>query len=95
MQKGELHPLVLQLQDAGVLISRKSHNSHHREPFENNYCIVSGMCNERLDSSGVLQWMEHRIYLYLVYVCTLLPGTPSISDRLNRSARQDCCQKSS
>ena len=62
MQKGELHPLVLQLQDAGVLISGKSHNSHHREPFENNYCIVSGMCNERLDSSGVLQWMEHRIY---------------------------------
>ncbi len=45
-----------------MIISRKSHNAHHREPFENNYCIVSGICNEWLDDSGVLQWMEERIF---------------------------------
>lgn len=62
MQKSELPLLVQQLQSAGVIINRKAHNAHHREPFENNYCIVSGMCNETLDNSGVLQWMEQRIF---------------------------------
>lgn len=64
MQKQELPFPVHQLQEAGILISRRAHKAHHREPFENNYCIVSGACNEALDNSGVLQWMENRIYEY-------------------------------
>ena len=38
------------LQSAGLAISRKAHLLHHRAPYENNYCIVSGHCNHLLDS---------------------------------------------
>ncbi|QDZ24819.1 B domain of TMEM189 domain-containing protein [Chloropicon primus] len=62
MKKQELPFLVNDLQEAGLLISRKAHSSHHREPFENNYCIVSGLCNDALDGSGVLQFLEKKIF---------------------------------
>jgi len=55
-------PAVVQLlQDAGVLISRKSHGAHHLPPFGGNYCIVSGLCNPLLDG-GLLTALERRIF---------------------------------
>lgn len=49
------------LQDAGLLVSRRMHGAHHRAPFECNYCIVSGVCNGVLDSSGFFVRLEHWI----------------------------------
>ena len=40
------------VQDAGILVSRKVHGSHHKAPFEGNYCIVSGIWNPILDAGG-------------------------------------------
>ncbi|GFR48763.1 hypothetical protein Agub_g10584 [Astrephomene gubernaculifera] len=61
MKKSELHPAVVALQDAGVLIGRRMHGAHHRPPFTDNYCIVSGWWNPLLDGSGVFRRMEEAI----------------------------------
>ncbi|CAM9387222.1 unnamed protein product, partial [Hapterophycus canaliculatus] len=42
-------PLVLGLQRLGVTVSRKEHGQHHSSPFEEKYCIVTGICNGPLD----------------------------------------------
>ncbi len=57
MKKSELHPAVVALQEAGLLIGRKAHGAHHRAPFEGNYCIVSGWWNELLDNSLFFRWV--------------------------------------
>lgn len=59
----ELSSWVLNLQKAGILISTGAHGLHHRKPFNNNYCIVSGIWNPLLDQSEVFYWMERVIYL--------------------------------
>lgn len=62
MSKADALPLPESLQRAGLVIPRKDHLLHHRAPFENNYCIVSGHCNKLLDSTGFFLWLERRIY---------------------------------
>lgn len=42
-------PLVRALQKFGVTLSRKEHGRHHSSPFEEKYCIVTGICNGPLD----------------------------------------------
>eukprot|EP00198_Chlamydomonas_reinhardtii_P006583 XP_001695919.1 low CO2-induced protein [Chlamydomonas reinhardtii] len=64
MKKSELSPVVVALQDAGVLISRKQHGAHHRAPFEGNYCIVSGWWNGILDKSRFFRKAEKFIFDY-------------------------------
>ena len=64
MSKADAPPLVEALQQAGLVIPRRDHLLHHRSPFENNYCIVSGHCNRLLDSSGFFLWMERRIHAW-------------------------------
>jgi len=44
--KSEVPEWVNALQNAGITISRKHHAQHHKEPYEGNYCIISGICNE-------------------------------------------------
>ncbi|XP_062015394.1 fatty acid desaturase 4, chloroplastic [Rosa rugosa] len=56
--KSRLPPLVLALQDSGLLISRSQHSAHHRQPYNNNYCIVSGVWNEFLDKQKVFEALE-------------------------------------
>ncbi|KAG2263105.1 hypothetical protein Bca52824_070184 [Brassica carinata] len=51
--KSKLPPLVVALQDMGLLVSRKQHARHHQAPYNNNYCIVSGTWNK------VLGWDRH------------------------------------
>lgn len=58
MRRSELHPAVLALMDAGLLISCKAHGAHHRQPYEGDYCIVSGMWNGVLDQSGFFRGLE-------------------------------------
>ncbi|XP_071694935.1 fatty acid desaturase 4, chloroplastic-like [Rutidosis leptorrhynchoides] len=56
--KSKLPPVVVALQDAGVLVSRSQHGAHHRSPYNNNYCIVSGVWNGVLDDNKVFEALE-------------------------------------
>ena len=62
MSKSEVPGWVNTLQDLGISIGRVPHAQHHIAPYDGNYCIVSGLCNETLDKSGFFRWMEHRVY---------------------------------
>lgn len=56
--KSKLPPLVVALQDGGVLVSRTEHAAHHRPPYNNSYCIVSGVWNNFLDKMKVFEALE-------------------------------------
>ncbi|XP_051125826.1 fatty acid desaturase 4, chloroplastic-like [Andrographis paniculata] len=60
--RSRLPPAVAALQNAGVLVSPSQHAAHHREPYNNNYCIVSGVWNEVLDNSRFLEIVEMIIF---------------------------------
>jgi ubiquitin-conjugating enzyme E2 variant len=62
MTKGECPGWVNSLQEYGLTIGRKPHAQHHLSPYDGNYCIISGVCNEWLDSSGFFRRFEHLIY---------------------------------
>jgi len=61
-RKADLPGWINMLQDLGVIIGRKSHAMHHVAPYEGNYCIVSGFCNNFLDRTGVFRMLEHAVY---------------------------------
>ncbi|KAM7279662.1 hypothetical protein ACFE04_006796 [Oxalis oulophora] len=63
--KSKLPPLVVALQDSGVLVSRSQHGAHHRAPYNNNYCIVSGVWNEYLDKQQVFEALEMVLFFKL------------------------------
>ncbi|KAJ4848265.1 Fatty acid desaturase 4, chloroplastic [Turnera subulata] len=63
--KSKLPPLVVALQDMGLLVSRSQHGAHHRPPYNNNYCIVSGVWNEFLDNNNVFEALEMALYFKL------------------------------
>lgn len=50
------------LQTAGLAVSRKFHAQHHLAPYEGNYCIISGLCNNVLDRTGFFRRLEHAVY---------------------------------
>lgn len=62
--KSQCHPVVNWLQERGLLVTRKAHLRHHKRPFDNNYCIVTGHMNPILDNSGFFQalqsWVRQR-----------------------------------
>jgi len=58
----ELPGWVTMLQDNGVIIGQKPHAKHHVAPYEGNYCIVSGFCNDFLDRNGAFRMLEHIVY---------------------------------
>ncbi|KAJ4829964.1 Fatty acid desaturase 4, chloroplastic [Turnera subulata] len=60
--KSKLPTLVVALQDMGLLVSRSQHGAHHRPPYNNNYCIVSGVWNEFLDNNKVFEALEMALY---------------------------------
>lgn len=60
--KGRVPYWVEALQGAGVLISRDMHGAHHRVPYNNNYCIVSGVWNPLLDEYRVFEAVELVLY---------------------------------
>lgn len=63
--KSKLPPLVVALQDAGLLVSRAQHAAHHRPPYNNNYCIVSGIWNKLLDKQKTFEALEMILYFQL------------------------------
>ncbi|KAL7556367.1 hypothetical protein ACA910_006293 [Epithemia clementina (nom. ined.)] len=50
------------LQKVGLSVGRKPHAAHHLAPFEGNYCIISGVCNDTLDELGFFRRIERLIY---------------------------------
>lgn len=63
--KSKLPPLVVALQEAGLLVSRSQHAAHHRPPYNNNYCIVNGVWNRFLDQHKVFEALEMILYFKL------------------------------
>lgn len=63
--KSRLPRLVVALQDAGILVSRAQHAAHHRPPYNNNYCIVSGIWNNFLDENKVFEALEMVLFFKL------------------------------
>ncbi|XP_071694332.1 fatty acid desaturase 4, chloroplastic-like [Rutidosis leptorrhynchoides] len=61
--KNKLPVIVVVLQDIGVLLSRSQHVAHHKRPFNNNYCIVSGVWNRFLDDYKVFEALEMMVFL--------------------------------
>ncbi|KFK24390.1 hypothetical protein AALP_AAs66006U000200 [Arabis alpina] len=61
----KLPPLVVVLQDTGLLVSRTHHMIHHRKPYNNNYCVVSGAWNKVLDGNKVFEALEMVLYFKL------------------------------
>ncbi|CAO2205997.1 unnamed protein product, partial [Urochloa humidicola] len=61
-KRRRLPPGVELLQDAGVLVSRAEHAAHHRQPYNSNYCIVSGMWNGVLDRYRVFEALEMVVF---------------------------------
>jgi len=62
LTKSQTSPLSNTLQNLGISIGRTPHAMHHIAPFEGNYCIVSGICNNFLDRTGFFRRMEHFVY---------------------------------
>ncbi|PIA32972.1 hypothetical protein AQUCO_04200010v1 [Aquilegia coerulea] len=60
--KTQLPSWVVALQRIGVLVSPIKHSLHHRPPFCNNYCMVSGVCNVFMDKLRVFEAMEVIIF---------------------------------
>lgn len=60
--KAEAGPVWNTLQELGITIDRKSHAQHHIAPYDGNYCIISGICNQWLDESGFFRRLEHIVY---------------------------------
>ncbi|CAA0813960.1 Fatty acid desaturase 4- chloroplastic [Striga hermonthica] len=54
----KLPAVVKALQDAGILLAPSQHAAHHRPPYNNNYCIVSGIWNRILDRTGFFLGLE-------------------------------------
>ncbi|KAK2639676.1 hypothetical protein Ddye_027471 [Dipteronia dyeriana] len=63
--KSKLPTPVVALQEAGVLVSRTQHSAHHRQPYNNNYCIMSGIWNEFLDKQKVFEALEMVLFFKL------------------------------
>ena len=63
--KSRLPALVIALQDMGLLLSRSQHADHHRSPYNNNYCIVSGVWNEFLDKQQAFEALEMIVFFKL------------------------------
>ena len=62
MTKSQTPQWVNRLQDVGLTIGRKPHAQHHLAPYDGNYCIISGICNQWLDRTGFFRRIERIIY---------------------------------
>jgi plasmanylethanolamine desaturase len=53
--------LVRDLQDFGLLVSRRHHQVHHIRPHDCNYCLVTGWMNRPLTAIGFFEAIERMI----------------------------------
>lgn len=50
--------LVRVLQDAGLILGRDAHATHHARPYDAHYCITTGWCNRPLEAIGFFRALE-------------------------------------
>ncbi|KAN0011790.1 hypothetical protein ACTFIU_007359 [Dictyostelium citrinum] len=62
----KVHPFVGFLQKSGIILSKRDHAIHHRNPFDKYYCITNGWLNPWLASINFWKRLEN--------VVTLLTG---------------------
>ncbi|PIA27484.1 hypothetical protein AQUCO_07700036v1 [Aquilegia coerulea] len=67
--KSRLPRVVVVLQGIGVLASPAKHALHHRPPYNNSYCMVSGVWNAFLNKLRVFEAME----MLLFYMFSVRP----------------------
>lgn len=53
--------VVRRLQDAGLLLGRLEHATHHQRPYDAHYCITTGWCNRPLEALGLFRHLESAI----------------------------------
>ena len=46
------------LQDAGVILGRAEHATHHARPYDAHYCITTGWCNRPIEALGLFRHIE-------------------------------------
>ena len=46
------------LQDAGLILGRSAHATHHQRPYDAHYCITTGWCNRPLEAIGFFRGLE-------------------------------------
>jgi plasmanylethanolamine desaturase len=63
---------VRQLQDWGLILSRREHQRHHAPPYVQNYCIAAGWCNRPLTAIDFFRRIER--------ILTRVTGWQSRSD---------------
>ena len=49
------------LQNAGVILDRAGHATHHAHPYDAHYCITTGWCNRPLGAIGFFRRVERTI----------------------------------
>jgi hypothetical protein len=49
------------LQDAGIILGRRHHQTHHDRPYDAHYCITTGWCNRPLEAAGFFRRLERAI----------------------------------
>ena len=49
------------LQDAGVILGRAEHATHHDRPYDAHYCITTGWCNRPIEALGLFRRLEAAI----------------------------------
>ena len=55
-------PWVRILQDKNVIVSQRAHMMHHHDPYQDNYCILSGWWNGFLDRTLFFRRLEAVVY---------------------------------
>lgn len=64
---------ILALQNAGVMISTKEHNGHHKT-YDDNFCIGSGMCNPII--AGLRRITSNKWLWLSLFIFTLIADVP-------------------
>ena len=49
-------------QKRALIITPREHGLHHRAPFDQRYCILTGACNAALDAGRVFRRLEYAVW---------------------------------
>ena len=56
------HLLARWAQKRGLILTPREHGLHHRAPFDQRYCILTGACNAALDAGRVFRRLEYAVW---------------------------------
>lgn len=64
-------PVARWLQKAGIMISKRDHHSHHKEPHNKDFCLI-GSCNFIMDAAYSIAGRFDKLWLVIFVLWTLL-----------------------